>query len=112
VQGRAPPRAALLDAGRRAGVLVCGLFCRLRGKGRACVAKHGMGGKNRGVKRDLDALVELRGAERRVQISRELDAVCVFDGGWSHDWAFGQGVVAPNYNPVPYWSWRPLCPGE
>ena len=57
-------------------------------------------------------LIELRGAKRRAEISRDLDMVCAREGGWSNDWAFTQGVVAPYQHPVPYWSWRPLCPGE
>ena len=65
----------------------------------------------RGVKR-ANELVELRGAERRAQISRELESACAADGGWSMDWAFAQVGGVQNHNPVPFWSWRPLCPGE
>ena len=91
--------------------MVCGLFFRLRRKGRV----GGGGGRGRGlgvgVKRGFD-LVELRGAERSSQISRDLDAVCAEEGGWSNDWAFAHVAGAQNYNPVPYWSWRPICPWE
>ena len=56
--------------------------------------------------------MELRGASRPAQISADLDRVCASEGGWSLDWAFRPKVVAPYPHPVPFWSWRPLCPGE
>ena len=51
-------------------------------------------------------------AQRRAKLSQDLDTVCASEGGWSNDWAFAHVGGAQNHNPVPYWSWRPLCPGE
>ena len=107
-------RSLLRDAGRRVGVLVCGMFCRLQGKGKGRGPGRGAGGgKLQGKRRQCEPpLIELRGAERQAYISRTLEAVSAAEGGGSSDWAFGHGLVAQYHNPVPYWSWRPLCPGE
>ena len=102
--------AAALEAERRVGVLVCGLFFRLRKGNRPRRGEGGGGGKGR--KRRAEDLVELRGAARKAQISRDLDRVCREEGGWSNDWAFSQGMPYVSPNPVPEWAYRPLCPGE
>ena len=107
-------RSLLGDAGRRVGVLVCGMFCRLRGKGKGQGSGRGVGGgKLQGKRRQSEPpLIELRGPERQAYISRTLEAVSAAEGRGGSDWAFGQGVAAQYHHPVPYWSWRPLCPGE
>ena len=95
-------------------MLVCGMFCRLRGKGKGQGSGRGVGGgKLQGKRRQSEPpLIELRGPERQAYISSTINAVSAAEGRGSSGWAFGQGVAAQFHHPVPYWSWRPLCPGE
>ena len=60
-------RRGVRDADRRCGILVCGMFFRLKlGKGRRPSGPSGGGiQRTRRSREKLDALVELRGAARR-----------------------------------------------
>ena len=51
-------------------------------------------------------------AARRRQISRGVEEASRAEGEGNREWAFDFGGEAQYPHPVPYWSWRPLCPGE
>ena len=106
--------ASLREAERRVGILVCGVFFKLRGrgKGKGSGKRGKVGSSKKRVRDGVSSLIELRGAKRRAEVSREVEAACSREGGWGCDWHLSQGMEAQYQHPVPYWSWRPLCPGE
>ena len=102
----------MADAERRLGVLVCGMYFRLRGERKATRGRGQGGGGGKGRKRRLEDLVELKGEARREQISRDLSALSAAEREGEGGWDAGQGAPLMAPYPVPFWSFRPLYPGE
>ena len=90
---------------------MCGMVCRLRGRGSGKGRGKGKGRVQQGGGDRLPEPIELRGAARREQFSRDVEQACAREGGWNREGRYGEGLN-PFPQPVPYWSWRPLCPGE
>ena len=80
--------------------MVCGLFFRLRRKGGK--GGRGSGSQGKGRKRKPEALIELRGAARRQQISRGVEEASRAEGEGDREWSFDFGEGAQYPHPVPY----------